>query len=379
MQILLVEPYDTGSHAAWMRGYQASSAHVVTILSLPGRYWKWRMPGGALPLARCFLASEAAPDLIVASDMLNLATFLALTRDRTAHVPVALYFHENQLTYPMGPRQRKEIHFQLALVNYFSAMAADAVFFNSRFHKDAFFRELPNVLKHYPDFTELETVDWLKDRSQVLALGLTLARFDVFRPRTEDETTHYRREGRPLIVWNHRWEHDKNPRPFLNALKALAREGYAFDVAITGENFRQEPVEFEAARQVLGDRVVQYGYMAEFADYARLLWEADLQVSTAYHDFFGISTSEAIYCGCSPLLPNRLNYPDLIPEALHSQYLYREGYVLEAMRDWLDDPRPAPPALRAHIGRFDWSNVAPHYDSVFEGVVQKKARESGYH
>jgi len=47
MQILLVEPYDTGSHGVWMRGYQAHSAHDVRILSLEGQFWQWRMQGGA--------------------------------------------------------------------------------------------------------------------------------------------------------------------------------------------------------------------------------------------------------------------------------------------------------------------------------------------
>ncbi|MBN2469903.1 MAG: DUF3524 domain-containing protein, partial [Anaerolineae bacterium] len=214
MHIVLLEPYDTGSHAAWMRGYQAASTHQVSILSLPGQFWKWRMQGGAVTLAREFLQAGLRPDLIVASDMLNLATFLALTRSSTASIPVVLYFHENQLTYPLGPRQRGEIHFQLALINYVSTLAADAVYFNSRFHLESFFQALPNVLKHYPDYNELETVAHLMDRSQVLPLGLALERFDRFKPAA-GTPPRFKRDGRPLIVWNHRWEHDKNPRPFL--------------------------------------------------------------------------------------------------------------------------------------------------------------------
>ncbi|MBI5957993.1 MAG: DUF3524 domain-containing protein, partial [Chloroflexi bacterium] len=86
MYILLLEPYDTGSHAAWMRGYQAHSVHEVHLLSLEGQYWQWRMLGGAVPLAERFLASGLRPDLIVASDMLDLTSFLALTRPLTAQI-----------------------------------------------------------------------------------------------------------------------------------------------------------------------------------------------------------------------------------------------------------------------------------------------------
>src|SRR5260221_7749688 len=125
--ILLVEPYDTGSHAAWMRGYQRYSQHHVDILSLPGQYWQWRMQGGAVTLARLFMESALQPDLIVASDMLDLTTFLALTRPHTAHTRTAVYFHENQLTYPPGPRIKHDL--KLGFINYASALAADSVFF----------------------------------------------------------------------------------------------------------------------------------------------------------------------------------------------------------------------------------------------------------
>ncbi len=362
MQIILVEPYDTGSHAAWMRGYQAHSTHQVTILSLPGQFWQWRMHGGAVTLARQFLESDLHPDLLVASDMLDLTTFLALTRARTARLPVAVYFHENQLTYPMGPRQRKELHNHLGFINYVSALAADAVYFNSRFHREIFLDELPRLLKHYPDYTELSTVEAIRAKSGVLPLGLDLRRFDAHRPAA-------RRTGPPLIVWNHRWEFDKNPRPFLKALCRLAGEGVNFQVALAGQNFRQNPDEFAVARETLGDRVVQYGYVERFEDYARLLWQADVQVSTAQHDFFGVSTCEAIYCGCAPLLPRRLNYPDLIPAAYHDRYLYYEGQVYHRLRDYLANPAPPPVELREHVSQFDWEQQAPRYDEALAAVV----------
>ncbi len=114
MHILLVSPYHGGSHRAWAVGYQKHSAHDVTLLTLPARFWKWRMHGGAVTLGRRWLESSAGtPDLILATDLLDLTTFLALTRQKTATVPVALYMHENQLTYPLpddptiGPMRRQ--------------------------------------------------------------------------------------------------------------------------------------------------------------------------------------------------------------------------------------------------------------------------------
>src|SRR5690242_21930973 len=103
MRISLIEPYFTGSHAAWAREYASHSRHRVELLTLPGRNWKWRMHGGAVTLASRFLAAPHSPDLILATDMLDLTSFLALTREKSARCPCALYFHENQLTYPWSP------------------------------------------------------------------------------------------------------------------------------------------------------------------------------------------------------------------------------------------------------------------------------------
>ncbi len=363
MQILLVEPYDTGSHGVWMRGYQAHSAHDVRILSLEGQFWQWRMQGGAVALAERFRALDHPPDLIVAADMLDLTTFLALTRPLTARIPAAIYFHENQLTYPTGPRQKLQEHY--AFINFASALAADAVFFNSAFHRDAFFEELPRLLKHYPDHNGLHTVAPLRARSHVLPVGLDLQRYDAHRSAAPRDPSRP-----PLIVWNHRWEYDKNPAAFFAALYRLAEQGLPFEVALLGENVRQDPVEFEEARRRLGARVVRFGYVESFAAYARLLWEADLVVSTANQDFFGISVVEAIYCGCWPVLPARLNYPALVPPALHPRTIYRgRAGLTNCLRAHLTDLQPAPPALREHVAGFDWRALAPQYDAAFEAVV----------
>ncbi|MFN2164819.1 MAG: DUF3524 domain-containing protein [Anaerolineae bacterium] len=208
MNIWLVEPYCTGSHEAWAEGYRAHSRHDVQLLTLPGRFWKWRMQGGAITLARQATrildgASEhegaAHPDLILASDMLNLPLFLSLAGRPLSDVPVAVYFHENQLTYPLQPGEKRDLHY--GFINMVSALRADAVFFNSGYHLEAFFDELPRLLKHFPDYNELWLVDSLRARSRVLPLGLDLQQLAAHRPDPP-------RTGQPLLLWNHRWEYD---------------------------------------------------------------------------------------------------------------------------------------------------------------------------
>ena len=106
MDVLLIEPYYGGSHKTWADGYKRHSQHEVTLLTLPDQFWKWRMQGGAVTLARLYQAGNYQPDVILASDMFNLATFRTLTQNLTSDIPIALYFHESQLTYPQNSRQK---------------------------------------------------------------------------------------------------------------------------------------------------------------------------------------------------------------------------------------------------------------------------------
>ena len=80
MQILLIEPFFSGSHRQWALDYQGFSSNDVQLLAMEGRHWKWRMHGGAISMAEKFNASSLKPDLILVTDMLDLAVFQALTR-----------------------------------------------------------------------------------------------------------------------------------------------------------------------------------------------------------------------------------------------------------------------------------------------------------
>lgn len=161
MNIWLISPYHAGSHRAWAEGYARCSRHTVSLLTMSGSFWKWRMQGGAIELtlqAQRLLEAGPPPDVILATDMLNLPAWLGLMRrSLPASIPVALYMHENQLTYPWRPGEGRDLSF--AMINWLSQLVADVVFFNSRYHLDAWFGELPNLLKHFPDYNHLEQIE----------------------------------------------------------------------------------------------------------------------------------------------------------------------------------------------------------------------------
>lgn len=156
MHILLVAPYFGGSHRAWAEGYARHSRHQVELLTLPARFWTWRMQGGAVTLVEALRERDLHPDLLLATDMLNLPAFLGLARDGLSGVPVVLYCHENQLTYPLPPGEQRDLTY--GMINWLSMLAADRVLFNSRYHLEDWFDELPRYLKHFPDFTHLHRI-----------------------------------------------------------------------------------------------------------------------------------------------------------------------------------------------------------------------------
>lgn len=375
LHLWLLSPYDTGSHAAWAQGYARYSRHRITHLRMAGRFWKWRMQGGAIALAaqaQQALSQDGPPDAVLATDMVHLAAWLGLLRDALpGTVPLLCYMHENQLTYPWRPGEKPDLTY--AMINWLSQLAADEIWFNSRFHLNSWFDELPRLLKHYPDYNHLELVEQVRTRSDVLPVGIHAAEFAPGRVREPSNSQP------PLIVWNQRWEYDKRPDRFFGLLYRLQTARVPFRLAVAGENFRNVPAEFEAARSRLAAHVVHWGFVPSREAYIALLGQADLVISTADHEFFGISVLEAICAGAFPLLPNRLSYPELIPSELHPACLYAdEDDLAQKTTQRLRQPRPSPPSLRRHlVEHYAWPGVARQYDERIATAVIQKQRPVG--
>lgn len=360
MKILLIEPYFGGSHRSWAEGYAANSDHEIHMLTLPARFWTWRMRGGAITLAEetaRWAGEHGRPDMVLATDMLDLPAYLGATRRVLGDLPVALYFHESQFTYPWSPKLRPDL--QYAYANWSSMQAADRVLFNSAFHLDVVFEHLPEFLGQFPDFRHVSLIDEVRLKSEVLHVGIDLHRLDGTAAPHRGES--------PLILWSHRWEHDKDPAAFFQAMFDLTDDGWDFRLAVCGENFRQVPEEFIEAKQRLADRLVHFG-SASADEYKGLLRSADIVTSTALLEFFGIAMVEAVYAGAFPVLPDRLSYPETMPQAVHDRVLYSEGEYQERIRWALTHPeerRTLGASLRLAMGRYDWSVMAPTYDRIF--------------
>ncbi len=371
MRIFLIEPYFTGSHRAWAEGYKQHSRHDVEILSLEGRYWKWRMHGGAVSLAKAYMENNSNPDLILATDMLDLTTFLSLTRERTAKIPVVVYFHENQISYPWSEGDRDILHKRdkhYGFINYVSALAANAVLFNSSYHRESFLAELPKLLRHFPDFRELHNIKAIEEKSFVLHLGMDLSSLDAQRP---DFGHPIQGNKTPVILWNNRWEYDKNPDDFFKALDILAEKGLDYQLVVLGENFKQKPDVFDRAQEKHGSRILQFGYVESRNEYMHWLYSSDILPVTSNQDFFGISVVEAVYCGGYPLLPKRLSYPEIFPQKMFPRNYYDTfENLVEKLTVLVSNPELIRNSdIKEHLKNFSWDIKSPEYDDFLESLL----------
>ena len=162
-RLALLNPYAAGSHALWEEGLLqhlpnaaalAGDSLEVRSWNLPGRHWKWRMHQAGMTLAERMVSDVGegwVPDAFLVTDMMDVGQFRAALPARLRSVPVVLYFHENQLTFPDHPeRLPKEWDRHYAFMNLSSALLADAVWFNSEYHRRVFLEAVPGFVKGLP-------------------------------------------------------------------------------------------------------------------------------------------------------------------------------------------------------------------------------------
>ena len=368
MKILLLEPFFSGSHKQWAESFATKSRHDVEIMSLEGRHWKWRMEGAAVSFAKRVEEIEVKPDLILATDMLDVAAFAGLARKFLKDIPIGVYFHENQLTYPWSPTDqdtvlKRDLHY--GFKNYTTAIAADFVLFNSEYHKTSFLGALPKFLKTFPDHKELENIKSIQEKSSVLHLGLDLQKFKQF-DFSEEPNDRWAK-----ILWNHRWEYDKNPEDFFDALKEIKERGIKFNLIVLGESYSKAPEIFKTAHSHFEEEIIHWGYTEDFKEYARLLHLADILPMTSNQDFFGISLIEALACNVKPLLPKRLAYPEHFPKEYSATFFYEDqkDLVNRLQRLIFNVGVIRKQEVDRYAMVYDWSNMIEKYDDLLEKIM----------
>jgi len=361
MRIALIEPYYGGSHQAWADGYAASSEQEVALITHPARFWKWRMHGAFLTLADELaddIMMHGPPDVILASSMMNVAAFAGAIRHVAPRIPIAVYFHESQFTYPLSPADQPDSTYQMK--NWSSAATADLVIFNSEFHRSVFRDEGRRFLNGFPEYKHIHKIDEVIDRSIVLPVGIDASEFGGSPARDG---------GAPLLVWNQRWEHDKGPDELKSIVSGLMASGSEFRMAMCGEVFVSVPSVYAEITDMLGDRLVQSGW-AKRDRYIELLNRASVVLSTAHQEFFGIGITEAVAAGAHPVFPDRLVYPERIVDFGADPKISLYGSSEEAIELIIDALERAPDLAVSNAARkFGWDEVVSRYDTELAALA----------
>lgn len=158
-------------------------------------------------------------------------------------------------------------------------MVADLVIFNSKFNKDSFLDNIAKIIKFLPDYPPKDIREAINIKSQVLY-------FPVVFP---DLTLLEKQMTSLHIVWPHRWEFDKGPEEFFETLLKLKKDNFRFQLSILGESFTDVPDIFNKVKTDLKDEIRHFGFLDSKEEYFNILQCSHVVVSTARHEFFGVS------------------------------------------------------------------------------------------
>jgi glycosyltransferase involved in cell wall biosynthesis len=355
MKILVLEPYFGGSHKRFLEDLQnLFPSHHFHFLTLPARKWKWRMRFSAPYFAEKLKTLPTDFDSLLCSTFVDVAAFRGLAPKWVSNVPICTYFHENQFAYPVQVEDERDYHF--ALTNLTTAASSDSVAFNSIYNLETFLSGSKEMVKKAPDM-KLGIVDAIRTKSRVLHPGMNFSYLDKIKRQKQGEDL-------PVIVWNHRWEHDKNPEFFFETLFSLDDEGIAFKLIVLGQAFSRQPDIFNEARTRLAHRILHFGYAEKLEEYYTLLKKGTLVISTSVHEFYGMSVIEAVRAGCRALLPRRLSYPELFP----ADFLYEDNELGDRIKRDLLHGRLTDASAKDQTEEFSWSYLRDAYQQWLTGT-----------
>uniref|UniRef100_A0A8P4G7Y0 tRNA-queuosine alpha-mannosyltransferase n=1 Tax=Dicentrarchus labrax TaxID=13489 RepID=A0A8P4G7Y0_DICLA len=386
--VLLVEAFYGGSHKQLI-DLLTQNISGCSVVTLPAKKWHWRARTAALTFSQT-IPTCPSHRVLFSSSVLNLCELVALRPD-LARLKKVLYFHENQLVYPV--RKEQERDFQYGYNQVLSCLVADVVVFNSSFNMESFLSSISSFMNKIPDHRPRDLDLLIRPKCEVLYYPIQFPDVrrllpkhkllrrpaeashvdDIITPQDKQQspwseqqdphqsTSEPRTDHRPVskedqvkplhIVWPHRWEHDKNPELFFSTLIKLKERQLQFELSVLGETFTDPPEIFSEARLQLDAHILNWGFLSSKEDYLRVLSQADVVVSTAKHEFFGVAMLEAVHCGCYPLCPKALVYPELFP----AEYLYSTP---EQLCKRLQALCRRPDIARRHVVKVDTSSFS---------------------
>ncbi len=278
----------------------------------------------------------------MATSMVDFSTLIGLY-PHLGRTKKIYYFHENQFEYPLSKKQQFS-NVESMMVNLYGALAADKIIFNSSFNRETFFNGAEKLLKKINDHSPISVLEGIKNNSSIIPVPIC--------NRVESEI-----EKIPnSIIWNHRWEYDKNPEEFYNFLLILKERNIEFKLIMMGIQFKNTPKAFNQIKEEFSEHLLCWGEQKK-EDYLKWLSKGAFVVSTAIHEFQGLAVMEAVQYGAIPIVPNRLSYP----QWFSSKFLYNNTpeALVSKLIELKNDSTPPP-----QLNELTWDYLKKKYTDM---------------
>ncbi|XP_044834218.1 glycosyltransferase-like domain-containing protein 1 isoform X3 [Mauremys mutica] len=371
MSILLIEAFYGGSHKQLADLLQEEIEECV-LYTLPAKKWHWRARTAALYFMQT-VPANANYRILFASSVLNLTELIALRPD-LGKLKKVLYFHENQLAYPVQKYQERD--FQYGYNQILSCLVADIVVFNSAFNMESFLTSIGKFLKLIPDHRPKDLEKIIRPKCQVLHFPIRFPDVSRFMPEHKlahlEKITGVRGNGDTYLFRCLPFQQKYRATKSLMKNSSSSPESGLCEAqsglcTTQGERL-QYPLtsleklnKSEASESTNQEVPCQEDKQHVTFNPCNLLSGTDYQ-QRPLHIVWPHRWIEAVYCGCYPLCPNALVYPEIFP----AEYLYSTP---EQLFKRLQNFCKRPDIVRKHLykgemDQFSWAALRGKFRSL---------------
>ncbi|XP_039565429.1 glycosyltransferase-like domain-containing protein 1 isoform X8 [Passer montanus] len=320
MSVLLIEPFYGGSHKQLMDLLQEELQEDCVLCTLPAKKWHWKARTSALYFMQT-VPTSSNYRILFASSVLNLAELAALRPD-LGKLKKVLYFHENQLAYPVQKCQERD--FQYGYNQILSCLVADVVVFNSAFNMESFLKSIGKFMKLIPDHRPKDLEKIIRPKCQVLYFPVRFPDVSRFMPEHK-----LARLEKVIGVKRNGDAYQSEGLPGQQESRAVMKTSDAHPESGLCEpqpglcTTQHERLPSPAAAPVQAE-APESTNPCQGEDKQRLTFNLSNILSgldyqqRPLHIAWPHRWIEAVHCGCYPLCPKALVYPEIFP----AEYLY---------------------------------------------------------
>jgi glycosyltransferase involved in cell wall biosynthesis len=136
-------------------------------------------------------------------------------------------------------------------------------------------------------------------------------------------------EKKNQVVFSSRWDTEKDPKTFLKVAEWFGDwdTSYKFVITTSHEKLQSNDKDLLNALKAYDRCNLEVRENQSKQDYYHTLLESKFQFNCAHQDYISWTLLEAITCGCIPIYPNYLSFPEFLPD----HYMYDKGDIGDAV------------------------------------------------